>query len=240
MFLVDQTSETLHGVPTSQTSSCPSNFNVTWTRYPYDLPVSKGRYKIGCNVSNTTALLVNASLTIEKLDYVDEGFYDVQLSISGCASNLTSFRLDIPDCNATNPPQANQFNVEAVVAEPNPNKPYCIDVILNGDNDVNTYTVQWKWSKDMCYDTNNATTGPRFTCYQNSILNCTMTSKLCISGLTTEDSGQFTVRSFPLNTGDPVGKPTDIDLSKLSLFCWWLALLLTLYQPQESAKRSKL
>lgn len=213
-FVIHEPSYALLSSTMSKLSDCPSIFNVLWTRHPHDLSESGSRYRTSCSLGNSSKLILNASLAVWNLNFTDEGFYEVKLSIDGCSSNCsTLYKLEIPNCNITNPPQSSKHYLKLVVAQPSPGRQYYVDIVFNGDNNEYDFQVQWMiGAKPICADTDNE--DPKYSCTRQNLFNCTVTARLYIDQLTSKDSGKVSVQGWPVNSGDLPGNATTIDLSE--------------------------
>lgn len=181
-----------------------------WTQKPYGL-VDPDHYHTEYNIIelNETTFIANVSLTIQDIIGTDEGYYEVTLS-NDCTQNCSLFRLRIPDCPESIPPEPSQPQYSYVVAQPRIEKVFCMTVAFSGNNDKSKYNVYWEDSiGPVCVDSQQK---EGYTCNRvDRELDCTMVTELCIANLTTR---QLTVYAKAVNSGDTDGNSSDIDISK--------------------------
>ena len=177
-----------------------------WSRQPYDLSYSEGRYHYDKTlhpyVTEDGRVCVNASITMYDLQgEIDYGDYKINVS-TNCSSSEMIFQLTIDQCGIGDIPRPIQPNLEPlIVPEGSGQGALTWKYAFFGDNKLTDYTFHITKSGDTVCDESSRGYHDHFNCTRDTLGQCNVTITAHIQNYTHKDSGEYCAAAYP--TGGP-------------------------------------
>ena len=211
-----------------------ANFTVTfnppkWSRQPYNLSYSKGRYHYNKTlhpyVTEDRRLCVNASITMyDLMGEIDSGSYKIIVS-TDCSSDDMFFHLTIDQCGIGDVPRPIQPTQKPlIVPEGNGQSALSWKYMFYGDNQLTDYIFRiTKFGEIVCDECNP---GSHFDCTRETLDPCNITITAHIQNYTHNDSGEYCAAAYSTgaqSTGNDsclkLGRSKAWDYLKVTIIC---------------------
>ena len=189
----------------NSTANSTANFNPqNWTRQPYDLSYSKGRYHYNETlhpyVTEDGRLCVDASITMyDLMGEIDSGDYKIIVS-TNCSSSEIVFQLTTFYCVIEDVPRPIQTTLKPlIVPEVNEQSTLTWKYMFYGNTFLTNYIfLVTKSGEIVCNERNPES---HFNCTRETYGQCNITITAHIQNYTHKDSGEYCAAAYP--TGGP-------------------------------------
>ena len=208
----------------NSTANFTAKFNPPkWSRQPYKLSYSKGRYHysktLNPYVTKDGRVCVNASITLYDLQgEIDYGDYKTVVSTT-CSSSEITFQLRIDLCGIKDVPRPIQPTLKPLtVPEGNGQSTLTWKYEFFGDNQLTDYIFRVTKSGETVCDESSPGSHNDFKCTRDTLGQCNITITAHIQNYTHKDSGEYCAAAYSIG-GPNLGNDSCLKFGKIEPAC---------------------